>query len=93
MENFIRLPMEVLNDKSISSSDKLLLGVIISFSNNKYQVAFASNAKYARTLGLSSRTITRSIKKLKDKNYIIVKFDSYGTGRKISVNYSHERLK
>ena len=93
MENFIRLPMEVLNDKSISSSDKLLLGVIISFSNNKYQVAFASNAKYARTLGLSSRTITRSIKKLKDKNYIIVKFDCYGTSRKISVNYSHERLK
>ena len=93
MENFIRLPMEVLNDKSISSSDKLLLGVIISFSNNKYQVAFASNAKYPRTLGLSSRTITRSIKKLKDKNYIIVKFDSYGTGRKISVNYNHERLK
>ena len=93
MENFIRLPMEVLNDKSISSSDKLLLGLIISFSNNDYHVAFASNAKYARTLGLSSRTITRSIKKLKDKNYIIVKFDSYGTSRKISVNYSHERLK
>lgn len=93
MENFIRIPMEVLNDKSISSSDKLLLGLIISFSNNDYHVAFASNAKYARTLGLSSRTITRSIKKLKDKNYIIVKFDSYGTSRKISVNYSHERLK
>ena len=93
MESFIRIPMEVLNDKSISSSAKLVLGLIISFSSNKYQVAFASNAKYARTLGLSSRTITRSIKNLKDKNYIIVKFSPYGTSREISVNYSHERLK
>ena len=93
MEKFIRIPMEVLNDENITSSAKLLLGVIISFSNNEYHVAFASNAKYARTLDLSARTITRSIKKLKDKNYIIVKFDSYGTGRKISVNYNHERLK
>lgn len=93
MESFIRIPMKVLNDKSINSSAKLLLGVIISFSNNNYQVAFASNAKYARTLGLSSRTITRAIKELRDQNYIIVKFDCYGTSREISVNYSHERLK
>ena len=93
MEKFIRIPMEVLSDESITSSAKLLLGVIISFSNNKYQVAFANNARYARALDLAPRTITRLIKELKDQNYIIVKFDSYGTGRKISVNYSHERLK
>ena len=93
MEKFIRIPMEVLNDESITSSAKLLLGIIISFSNNDYKVAFASNAKYARTLDLSARTITRLIKELKDQNYIIVKFDCYGTSRKISVNYSHERLK
>ena len=93
MEKFIRIPMEVLNDESITSSAKLLLGVIISFSNNEYHVAFASNAKYARTLDLSARSITRLIKELKDQNYIIVKFDCYGTSRKISVNYSHERLK
>ena len=93
MENFIRIPMEVLNDENITSSAKLLLGVIISFSNNKYQVAFANNARYARALDLAPRTITRLIKELKDQNYIIVKFDSYGTGRKISVNYNHERLK
>ena len=80
MEKFIRIPMEVLNDESITSSAKLLLGVIISFSNNKYQVAFASNAKYARTLGLSSRTITRSIKKLKDKTVLSFSwFSPYST--------------
>ena len=93
MENFIRIPMEVLNDENITSSAKLLLGVIISFSNNDYKVAFASNAKYARTLDLSARTITRLIKELKDQNYIYVEFDYYGFDRKISVNYSHERLK
>lgn len=85
--------MEVLNDENITSSAKLLLGVIISFSNNKYQVAFANNARYARALDLAPRTITRLIKELKDQNYIIVKFDCYGTSRKISVNYNHERLK
>ena len=93
MEKYIRIPMEVLNDENITSSAKLLLGVIISFSNNKYQVAFANNARYARALDLAPRTITRLIKELKDQNYIIVKFDCYGTSRKISVNYSHERLK
>ena len=93
MENFIRLPMEVLNDESITSSAKLLLGVIISFSNNEYKVAFASNARYARALDLSPRTITRLIKELKDQNYIFIRYDSYGIRRDISVNYSHERLK
>ena len=93
MENFIRIPMEVLSDESITSSAKLLLGVIISFSNNDYHVAFASNARYARALDLSARTITRLIKELKDQNYIFLNYDPYGTSRKISVNYSHERLK
>ena len=93
MEKFIRIPMEVLDDENITSSAKLLLGVIISFSNNEYHVAFASNAKYARTLDLSSRSITRLIKELKDQNYIFIRYDSYGTRRDISVNYSHERLK
>ena len=93
MEKFIRIPMEVLNDENITSSAKLLLGVIISFSNNEYHVAFASNAKYARTLDLSSRSITRLIKELKDQNYIFIRYDSYGTRRDSSVNYSHERLK
>ena len=41
MEKFIRIPMEILNDESITSSAKLLLGVIISFSNNDYKVAFS----------------------------------------------------
>ena len=93
MEKFIRIPMEVLSDESITSSAKLLLGVIISFSNNKYQVAFANNARYARALDLAPRTITRLIKELKDQNYIFIRYDSYGTRRDISVNYSHERLK
>lgn len=93
MENFIRIPMEVLSDENITSSAKLLLGVIISFSNNDYHVAFASNARYARALDLSARTITRLIKELKDQNYIFLNYDPYGTSRKISVNYSHERLK
>lgn len=93
MENFIRIPIEVLSDESITSSAKLLLGVIISFSNNDYHVAFASNARYARALDLSARTITRLIKELKDQNYIFLNYDPYGTSRKISVNYSHERLK
>lgn len=93
MEKFIRIPMEVLSDESITSSAKLLLGVIISFSNNHYQVAFARNIAYARKLNLSPRTITRLIKELKDQNYIFIRYDSYGTRRDISVNYSHERLK
>ena len=93
MEKFIRIPMEVLNDENITSSAKLLLGVIISFSNNDYKVAFASNAKYARALDLAPRTITRLIKELKDQNYISIRYDYYGTRRDISVNYSHERLK
>ena len=76
MEKFIRIPMEVLNDENITSSAKLLLGVIISFSNNDYHVSFASNAKYARTLDLSSRSITRLIKELKDQNYIFIRYDS-----------------
>ena len=93
MNSFIRIPNTVLNDDNLTSSAKLLLGVIISFSNNEHKSAFAKNARYARMLNLSPRTITRLIKERKDQNYIYVEFDYYGFDRKISVNYSHERLK
>ncbi len=93
MQNFIRIPNAVLNDDKITSSAKLLLGMIISFSSNDYKVAFAKNARYAHDLNLSPRTITRLIKELREQNYIILHFDHYGCDRKIEVNYSHERLK
>lgn len=93
MNNFIRIPNKVLKDNSISSSSKLLLGLIISYSNNEYKYAFASNSIYAKLLSLSNRTITRLIKELKDNNYIIIHNSNDYNNREIEVNYSHECLR
>ena len=72
MDNkYVKIPISVLMDKSISSNAKLLYGVIVVLSYVR-DYCFADNTYLAETLNTTNRTITRLIKELKDSNYIYI---------------------
>ena len=71
--DFIIIPRILFNDKSLSSTDRDLMGLIISLTaKNNY--CFASNNYLAKYINKSKRTITSSLSKLRCEKYIIIKY-------------------
>lgn len=66
---FAIIPANVRYDKRLSANAKLLYGEITALSN-KNGICFATNQYFANLYGLSSISISRLIKTLKDNGYI-----------------------
>lgn len=66
----------IVKSNSINSTDKLVYGVIKVLANN-LGYCYASNDYIAQKVNLSKRTITNSIKNLKQANYIRVEIINY----------------
>ena len=66
----------IVKSNSINSTDKLVYGVIKALANN-LGYCYASNNYIAQKVNLSKRTITNSIKNLKQANYIRVEIINY----------------
>lgn len=66
---YVEVPMNVLLDEELSSTSKLLMGLITTLSmQNGY--CYASNKYLSNLMKVSKRTITNCISSLKRKNYI-----------------------
>ena len=72
----IILDDSIVKSKKINSTDKLVYGVIKALASNK-GYCYASNDYIAQKVNLSKRTITNSIKNLKQANYIRVEIINY----------------
>ncbi len=70
-EHFALIPESVLFHDTLSSTSKLLWGVIYSLTR-KDGYCWASNAYLSKTLKKSKRTIIDSLKELKDSGFISV---------------------
>lgn len=68
---YVELPMIVIQDKNISSTAKVLMGLITTLSM-KDGYCYASNKYLSNILKVSRRTITSCITSLKRNNYIKV---------------------
>jgi len=68
---YVELPMIVIQDKNISSTAKVLMGLITTLSI-KDGYCYASNRYLSNILKVSRRTITSCITSLKRNNYIKV---------------------
>lgn len=68
---YVEVPMIVLLDNDISSTSKLLMGLITTLTM-KEGFCYASNKYLSNLLKVSRRTITSCISSLKRKNYIKV---------------------
>ena len=77
---YIQVPMVVLLDEDLSSTTKLLMGLITTLSM-KDGYCYASNRYLSNLLKVSKRTITSSITALRRKKYI--KIDNEDNSRKI----------
>lgn len=77
---YVEVPMVVLADVDISSTTKLLMGLITTLSM-KDGFCYASNRYLSNLLKVSKRTITSSITALRRKKYI--KIDNEDNSRKI----------
>ena len=71
---YVEVPMIVLLDNDISSTSKLLMGLITTLTM-KEGFCYASNKYLSNLLKVSRRTITSCISSLKRKNYIKEKND------------------
>lgn len=77
---YVEVPMIVLLDEDLSSTTKLLMGLITTLSM-KDGFCYASNRYLSNLLKVSKRTITSSITALRRKKYI--KIDNEDNSRKI----------
>ena len=68
---FVKVPMVVLLDEDLSTTTKLLMGLITTLSMQE-SFCFASNMYLSKLLKVSRRTITSCISSLRKKKYIRV---------------------
>ena len=83
-DNYIKIPIILLEDNNVSSSAKLLYGLLVLLA---YQegYCYANNSYLADKLNLGIRAITRLLKELSDNNYIKMEF-KHKFIRKIFIN-------
>lgn len=72
----ILLDDAIVKSDLLSSTEKLVYGVILALSNSK-GYCYASNEYIAKRVSLSKRTITKAIGELKKLNYIRVENIDY----------------
>ena len=77
---YVQVPMVVLLDEDLSSTAKLLMGLITTLSM-KDGYCYASNRYLSNLLKVSKRTISSSITTLRRNNYL--KIDNEDSARKI----------
>ncbi|MBQ6323969.1 MAG: helix-turn-helix domain-containing protein [Bacilli bacterium] len=68
---YVELPMVVLLDEDISSTSKVLMGLITTLTMQD-GFCYASNKRLGNLMKVSKRTITSCITSLRRKNYIRV---------------------
>ena len=77
---YVQVPMVVLLDEDLSSTTKLLMGLITALSM-KDGYCYASNRYLSKLLKVSKRTISSSITALRRKKYVEIGNDD--SARKI----------
>ena len=85
---FAVVPDFVINNKSLNSTDKLVMGIINSLSLNN-NTCFASNDYFSSMLNLSNRTITSAIAKLKKEN--LIEITTVNSRRNIYLKYDEKK--
>ena len=72
LNQFLIIKPNILQDKDLSSTDKLILAFISGFWQSGAPF-YASNREISKFLGISIRQVIRSIQKMADYGYIVVK--------------------
>jgi hypothetical protein len=71
---FIQIPYQLIVDKKLSPMDRFVYGAIYFFANLSGGGCYASNRSMSELLCTLETTISRSLKKLEDRRYIIMNY-------------------
>lgn len=75
----IVVPLKVLGSGELTITEKLIYSYITSYTKG---ICYDTNERIADRLGLSVRSVTRSLKGLQKKSYIFVDFGQGNTSRR-----------
>ena len=73
-KQFIQVPMVVLADNNLSSTEKLFIGLMISLSRQK-GYCFASNATIGKYINKDGKTVSKIVNRLRPKGWINCEYD------------------
>ena len=87
--NFVSIPVEVLQDKELTPSEKILYAYLSIFRKG---VCFQSNAKLEEITGIPERTIRSGLSKLESMKYVFIEFENGNSAkRKIYVIFDNPK--
>lgn len=78
------IPTSVMQDADLSSSEKLLFGVIMRYANNNQKCCWATNSTLAKELAITSVRVSQLIRHLQKFGYIKCKYCSMSEEQKTS---------
>lgn len=73
---WVALEADVLVCKKLSSTEKVLYGIIAALSNNSQKKCFATNNYFARILNITSRDVQYCLRKLKKLKFIDIEIEN-----------------
>lgn len=79
---FVALETDVLLDKQLTSTEKILYSIICALANNSTKCCYASNNYICKLINLNKRQLIYCLNKLKKLNYISITI-IHGNKRKI----------
>ena len=82
---YLIIPYSILKNEKLKTTEKIILAEIISLSK-KDGKCFATNAFISKRMGVTERTISKSISVLEQLGYIISEIEN-SYKRKIYINY------
>ncbi|MEG1457291.1 MAG: hypothetical protein RR228_01110 [Bacilli bacterium] len=89
--NYIKIPTTLLSNVYVSSSAKLLYGLLILLSHQE-DYYYANKTYSSDKLNLETRTIARLLKELSDNNYIRIEFKHKFIGKIFLANEVHSPM-
>lgn len=76
ISNFVLIESQVLLDKNLNNTEKILYSYISALTNNKNNECFATTKHLSKIIGLKPRQLCYSLSKLKKYDYIDIKIEN-----------------
>jgi hypothetical protein len=81
-QEYLAIPRDILIDKKLKANEKMIMGSVISFTNNGRE-AFASNRLLGAILSLSPSRVSSIISGLVKKEYLMISMQRNSKGHVI----------
>lgn len=75
------MAFNAMNEANLTTTERWILTILISYANNQKDVCFAGNKAIAEKSGVSEKTVKRAIATLSEKGFIEIEPFTHGEGK------------